>query len=174
MTPSQSPENSNRDLAAKLLGLPQPQTAPTIQSVFDKITEDPWITPADALTGAHDPHRLGIKRTAGAFRGFGGPFLRPPCVATVDGNMLVFDGERAWVVYADIFGVYFHRVQTKPPKATCDTEGVILSSPGRITWGEASNAFYEFFTGASSAACDGKTLALTIPTSHQIFLLARG
>lgn len=65
---------------------------------LDRLRDDPWFDPAG-------PRRVGVVRV-GAFRGFGGPFLRPPTVVAHDGVVVALDDGTgdAWFVLADAFG----------------------------------------------------------------------
>jgi hypothetical protein len=162
------------DLAARVFELPPGTTAAAIQSIADCLAENPWIIPKDALQTKMDPKRIRIARTAGAFRGFGGPFLCPPLVTSQDGRILVSDGESSWMLLCDIYGVFFDRIASRPLNSTSVAEQIRLDETGQVRWGEASARFAELVGAHSSIACDGYTLAVTVPTSHKLFLLARG
>jgi hypothetical protein len=160
-------------LAARALGLPEAAPAADVATALDRITENPWISPTDALTSAGDPRRMRIAARAGAFRGFGGPFLRPPTVTYMHDHFLVSDGESTWMLLADLQGSTFQRIDDPPPKPNRIAAAIQSEPDGTVRWGDAIATFEEL-AGFSSHATDGKTLAITIPTSHHVFLLTRG
>lgn len=67
---------------------------------------DPWYDPRDAWSMAQADEPVFRYRTGG-FQGQGGPFLRPPVSASLDGRCVVTDGESVLRVFADAFGVSF-------------------------------------------------------------------
>lgn len=160
-------------LAAKALGVPASAGQAEILAALERMAGNPWITPAEAIAGTPDLRRLRLVNRAGAFRGFGGTFLRPPLVRCQDGHLVVSDGQFSWILLADVHGVVLHRIGDGPLPAGGPLDGVKLDPSGSVRWGEAS-ATVEELAGWSSAACDGRTLAVGLPTSHHVFLLARG
>ncbi len=160
-------------LAAGALGLPTSTEAAALRLALDRMAGNPWLTPTEALSGAGDPKRLRLVRRAGAFRGFGGPFLRPPVVAFADGQWLASDGETTFGLIADVFGEHFFRLDQPAPAVTGTMKSVVIDSSGAVQWGQAA-ARWEALTARSSLATDEVTLAVTLPTSHHVFLLARG
>jgi hypothetical protein len=156
-------------LARAALGLP-PGEGP-LDNVLDRLRADPWLSPAAAV-GAGPPDRtVRLVRTAGGFRGFAGPFLRPPTVAYGDGHFVASDGERSWLLSADYFGATLHPTPAAPPADT-PARGFSVDRKGKVTCGKEGRAFPEL-EGASSQAGDGTTLAVTVPLSHLVFLVAR-
>jgi hypothetical protein len=86
-------------LAAAALGMPAEAGDPA--AFVARLRDDPWFDPAaPTLDGAGPRPPVAV----GSFRGFGGPFLRPPLLA-VDGDRVVAtDGEDWFAVFADAFG----------------------------------------------------------------------
>ena len=160
-------------LAAGALGLPATTAGSALHVALDRMAGNPWLTPAEALSGAGDPKRLRLVRRAGAFRGFGGPFLRPPVVVRAGDQWLVSDGETTFGLIADAFGEYFHRLDQPAPTIARALSQVTLDGRGGVQWGQAA-ARCDDLTAHTSIAADEVTLAVTIPTSHHVFLLARG
>jgi hypothetical protein len=160
-------------IAARALGLPDVTPGADIATTIDRITENPWISPTDALTNAADPRRMRIAARAGDFRGFGGPFLRPPTVIYMHDSFLVSDGESTWMLLADLHGSTFQRIDNPPLKPNWIAAAIQSEPDGTVRWGEATATFEEL-AGLSAHASDGKTLAITLPTSHHVFLLTRG
>jgi hypothetical protein len=138
---------------------------------LEQLESDRWYSPAIGATqgGSRSPR---IVRTTGGFRGFGGPCTRLPTVTANDAGIFVADGDNAWQLFADTFGTLWHRVPStlangsasKPPRVKIDARG-------NVTW-DGTHAFAEL-AEASSFASDGQTLAVTLPTSYQVFLLAQ-
>jgi hypothetical protein len=160
-------------VAARALGLPEAAPAADIATALDRITENPWMSPTDALANAADPRRMRIVARIGAFRGFGGPFLRPPTVIYQHDSFLVSDGDSTWMLLADLHGSTFQRIDNPPLKPNWVAAAIQSEPDGTLRWGDAVATFEEL-AGFSSHASDGKTLAITLPTSHHVFLLARG
>jgi hypothetical protein len=160
-------------LAARALGLPEATPAADLKIVIDRLAENPWLSPTDALANTIDPRRVRIALRAGAFRGFGGTFLRPPTVVFQHDHFLVSDGESTWMLLADLHGSTFQRIDNPPLKPNWTAAAIQADPDGTLWWGEATARFEEL-ARFSSHASDGKTLAITLPTSHHVFLLARG
>jgi hypothetical protein len=76
------------------------------QQEITKLQADPWYSPAINIKKPRIPVRL----QAGGFRGFGGPFIRPPVAVDYEGNKLLWCDNEWWVVHADIFGVTCKRL----------------------------------------------------------------
>ncbi|MCA9130201.1 MAG: hypothetical protein KDB22_24105 [Planctomycetales bacterium] len=134
-------------------------------------TEDGWETPKAQNSHQSASETLMIVRRVGAFRGFGGPCVRPPKVAQQDSALFVSDGEARWQLLADAFGTLWHRVVFQPGSASSKSK-VTVDANGLVTWGDVQQTFSEL-QDASSCACDGQTLAVTLNTSHFVYLVAR-
>lgn len=161
-------------VGARALGLPEGAPTADIAAALDRVTENPWISPTDAVGGpAADSRRMRIVSRVGAFRGFGGPFLRSPTIRYQHDHFLVSDGEATWMLLADLHGSTFQRIDDPPLKPNWSEAAIQADPDGTLRWGDAIARFEEL-AGFSSHASDGKTLAITLPTSHFVFLLARG
>jgi hypothetical protein len=107
----------------------------------------------------------------GAFRGFGGDFIRPPQVACPGGQFVVSDGEYHWLLHADCFGATLHRtavVPDAPPVLAAPLFKVGLR--GKVSRGPLSAVFADLSIHHSSAA-NADTLAVTTPLSHAVYLI---
>jgi hypothetical protein len=156
-------EGLNPAVAAEALGFPA--------NDLDALKHDRWFHP-DAHGGGTPAIPLRSVGITGGFTGFGGPFARPPQVQTVNGALFALVEDRCWRIVADAFGVWFQRV----PRNTAKPEGLpkdVTVKAGTIRWGRASLPKPEL-AEFNSVACDGSTLAVTIPTSHHVFLFAPG
>ena len=148
-----------------------------LNTLLERLAADPWLRPADALI-ANRPRELRIVARAGAFRGFGGLFMAPPVVTASGEHFVALSprpflpmgaGEARWLLTADVFGATFHRAGDGP---TATGSGAFqLDRSGRVTLGKDSKVFPEL-ADFSSAAGNDRTLAVTTPLSHAVYLVA--
>jgi len=159
-------------LAAFVLGLEHELPAEPLANLLDMLREDPWRTPeaalADLIKPGERPRSLDIVAQAGAFRGLGGEFLAPPRVSAHDGRLYVTDGTGDWLLAADVFGTDFIRCAKPRKRATASQS---LNHAGVVEWQGQTCAFEEL-ADASSCALLARTLAVTLPTSHRVYLVA--
>lgn len=154
-------------LALLAVGAPAGEDWPAVRGALQ---ENPWFAPGDARRGTR------IAARAGAFRGFGGLFARPPRVASDGEQLFVQSGDDCWLLIADAFGATFHRAElpefaaawsrsSEPARGRLDRERrtiaveggeLPLTLPGPIT----------------SVAATSTTLALTTAHSHAILLVS--
>lgn len=138
-------------LAGRMLGL-DGELSPAVRA---RLQADAWFFPA-----APEPQTPRIAARIGGFRGFGGPFLRPPQVLAEDDRLLADDGESRFVIAADAFGATWQRrgptLDVGRKQATAYLAGVGLAE----------------LDGASSSAQVGNTLAVALPWSHRIVCVA--
>lgn len=153
-------------IARAALGLP-PGAAEATRAI-DRLAADPWLPPALAEQPA-PTRRLALVGRVGAFRGFGGLFLRPPILEPAAEGFLVSDGEGVWLLAADACGATFQRV-AGVPSLRRPTPFALLKD-GTVRAGDHSARFPELAEAASHAA-DGQTLAVTVPLSHAVHLVA--
>ena len=135
-----------------------------------RLAADPWLDPT--LIG-RDGSGLLLARRVGGFRGFGGSFRRPPTVSTTDGRWYASDGEDAWRVHADRFGVSLGRVVAMP--AGSSENGPLVLKAGGIDSDTETGAALELteLEDVTSWASAGGTLAATTPWTHGILFVAR-
>jgi hypothetical protein len=139
--------------------------------ILDRLHADPWYRPENGHARSKAA-ALQIVRRTGGFRGFGGPCLRPPTVVAHDEGLFVTDGQAAWQLFADAFGTLWYRVPNLPAKSKTLAD-VTLDAAGRVDWAGGAPQKLPGLAQASSTACDGHTLAVTLPTSHYVYLVAR-
>lgn len=152
--------------ACLALGLP-PQGEKWLEAVLGRLEADPWYRPEN---GAPAEPGLRLVARTGAFRGFGGLFIAPPIVEPADNGFLVTDGEGVWLLIADAFGATFHRsagLEAAPAQSLFS-----LDKKGRVSLGPLKADFPEL-GGATSWAVSASTLAVTVPYSHAVYLVAR-
>lgn len=139
---------------------------------LQQLETDHWYLPQNDFPTAAE-RSLRIVRTTGGFRGFGGPCLRPPIVKAQGDRLFVSDGDAVWQLLADTFGTLWHRVPVLPSNVAASdfSSRMALNPAGGLSWHGNQQQFDEL-AGASSFACDGQTLAVTLPTSHHVFLVA--
>lgn len=154
-------------IARVALGLPaEPEP---LDSLIQALTADPWLKPE--MLGHSSPvaRSLSIVARAGAFRGFGGLFLRPPLVACAGEHFLVSDGEDSWLLAADACGATFHRMSGVP--TTSAPSPFTLGKDGVVRAAGRSKRFTELAEPTSHAG-NATTLAVTTALSHSVFLVA--
>lgn len=159
------------ELAADLLDLPSDRAPPGVKETMERLRADPWFDPAGQ---GSDPRvrAFQIVKTVGGFRGFGGPFLTPPRVARRAEGVVVTDAAAAWTLHGDRFGATLLRTDgSEAPAGAPAGAGPRLDADGTVAEGRRSTRVREL-AGASSWCADGPTLAVTIPLSHQVFLVA--
>lgn len=163
-------------VAYPALGLAPPAGADRLGDDIRRIRAAPWLDPATALRNAPPAPAATMKIVghAGAFRGFGGDFLRPPAVRQQDGQLCASDGLQTWALFADVFGTAFVRSGMPPftDKDVANSRGNTRVLPdGTVSCG----GILADLDGAHArtAAFDGNTLAVTIAASHHVLLLAR-
>jgi len=134
-----------------------------------RLAADPWLDPSVGERA----EALLLARRVGGFRGFGGTFRRPPTVSTSDGRWYAIDGEDAWRVHADRFGVHLGRVASMPPEP--GDVGPLVLKAGGIVHDTSTGAALELpeLADATSWASFGGTLAATTPWTHGILFVAR-
>jgi hypothetical protein len=141
--------------------------------ILDRLAADPWLLPqAAALARPAGTPALKLATRAGAFRGFGGVFLAPPTVTWADGQFYVRDGDAWWLLSADLFGATLLRADApiKPASRAPDAP-FRVSQAAEIVCGPHRAAFPELIA-VSSWAADAKTLVVTSPLSHAVYLFA--
>ena len=153
-------------LAAAALHLPPATSGERLQSLAEAMATDPWFDPtSDGAPAVREVRRVG------AFRGFGGEFLRPPSVWASSGQLFVSDGEGNWQLVADLHGQVLVRNEAAPPAGPMPA-GVGVTRDGLVRWLD-QQAVIRTLANPSAVAFDGRTLAVTLPTSHHVFLVAR-
>jgi hypothetical protein len=117
----------------------------------------------------------------GGFTGFGGQFTTPPKLSLVEGEMIAHDHDTAWQIHADAFGALLHRKQSSPTSndpapANPPSAGPVLGpfaveADGQVRHGKLEAHFPEI-AGASEFVADAELLAVTLPRSHYVYLIA--
>ncbi|OAI48266.1 hypothetical protein AYO44_07490 [Planctomycetaceae bacterium SCGC AG-212-F19] len=158
-------------MAGAALGAPDVTDAADIERMIDRLRDDPWLSvQAAAAKAVNGNRRLRVVKKAGGFRGFGGPFPAPPSVTCVDGEFLVHDGESSWHLKADRFGATLQRTENGVEKGG-GAGPFRISANGTVKCGEHSERFPEL-QGNRSSAANQTTLAVTVPLSHLVYLVA--
>lgn len=144
---------------------------PLTRANQQRLVKDPWWS--------FDPDFLpeGVIRLmgrVGGFRGFGGPFARPPRLLLDEGQPLAVDGEGVWRFFADAWGATLlpmGRADTGPFK-TVRGGMAKLSPQGELLWGGVQQTFAEA-AGATSCWADAHTCLVTVSHSHHLLVFAR-
>ena len=148
--------------AALQLPVPQP-----FDEFVRELDTSPWpVTQRAALVNP------ALLTTVGAFRGFGGPFLTPPTLATRGTELIARSGDRNWRITADLFGATLHRIDdpgdgagmtARPPTQLFG--GSMVFAEGRVVDLSGSSPITSVVQG------DG-FLAVTTENSHVIRFVA--
>jgi len=130
---------------------------------------DPWYVPSRP----HEQTReLRLVARTGGFIGFGGPFANPPEVARFGDRLYAFDHQHAWWIFADAFGVVLRRFGNSLPDGNpVPPTHFDLDRKGNVSYG-ALKSRIPHLAGWSSLASTEHTLAVTLPHSHHLFLVA--
>lgn len=154
--------------ASAALDLPVGEVLPV--PVLLEALGDPWRRAEDAKKPA-GAKALAIMGRVGGFRGFGGPFVCPPDVVAQAGRLLAFDTEGCYALFADAYGSSFERVPSVSANLGRGVGPFVLHPSGAVARGELS-MILPALRNASSWACTEHTLAVAIPESHKITLVA--
>lgn len=152
----------------KVFEFPESMTDESVFYYLGAWSVDPWLK---LTSGANNQPEL--VKICGGFRGFGGVFHFPPRVFTIQDQLLATDGHQTWQVIVDQFGHSFHQVshsndsQHRPPsdQPKIDAQGVVWWNSDNVPCFELANS--------NSQAFDGHTLAVTLPDSFHLYLIAR-
>jgi len=108
----------------------------------------------------------------GGFAGFGPGFTTPPQVACEDGVLIAWDATACHRLYADRWGA---RLLPHGPGRNGHGErtrqGLRLDADGTVQGAQASMAL-PLLAGSCGRAWDGRTLAVVLPHSYHVFLVA--
>lgn len=128
---------------------------------------DPWALPE---VTARAP-ALRIVGSVGSFRGFGGPFVSPPMVYASGATLWARDAEATHSLHADGFGKTLRRAVGTPPEER-PSSLARLDAEGTVTFGGLT-ARVPALAHARGFAAVEHLLAVTLPRSHHILLVAR-
>ncbi len=133
----------------ELLDIPEQNDLDVIYKEFKK---NIWFHPGGGKTGRG---KSGFIKQGG-FRGYGGLFITLPRVALYNNSIYAGDEENTYAVFCDAFGASCVRVKHELPEnqySVTGNEPVIKDNPNY-----------------SSIAFDGSLYAMTLETSHFIYL----
>lgn len=184
-----------QEIVAQCLGMELPLTGSNaVGLTLEALRSDPWAR----LGSAANPHPQNSDNTAkqllsvgrvGCFRGMGGAWLAPPCVWHSPIGLLASDGLATYQIHADRFGAALTRVRTDDHAVPLPQSSREISEKqqaaslslrvtrakkgkgGKLTWGNRT-VLLDDIERNSSLACDGFTVAWTLPDSFHIFLVA--
>ncbi|MEI6212917.1 MAG: hypothetical protein WCP10_02335 [Desulfuromonadales bacterium] len=128
-----------------------------------------WLPPH--LAGKRTEPRLRIVGRVGSFKGIGGQFAEPPLVAGNGDMLIAYDAENSHTVWADFYGATLRRTQVAPEGFIAGTGTFSINTSGTVTFGSLKAQFPPL-AGSSSCAATADTLAVTLPHSHAVYLVA--
>lgn len=158
----------HHSVALRLLDLPAEMTPEQTATLLDRLESNPWMTVAAASMPIVSANSIRCVGTVGAFRGFNGLFLHPPLVGCQHGRFQVSDGHATWELLADAYGDLLCR---SDPMTLQPGHSPLIDAAGKVRWESHTDEFPQFAKSTSSA-WDGTTLAVTLPTSHHVYLFA--
>ena len=161
-----------KELPPELASLVLPHASREMQvvSVVEKLSRDPWYPMGQDPSSGKSAREMRIVAEIGSFRGFEGEFLSPPKVWSHRGELYASDPWNHYVISADRYGATLLKV--KKIDQPMVTQGAYrLSSDGTITGGKKVVRF-EILANSSSSASTSNLLAVTLPCSHVVFLVA--
>ena len=163
----------DQDLARIVLGLDDVD-ADALPRLLAGVAADPWRSLEESREGPWGDPRLALVGRLGAFRGFGGLFPVPPGVTERQGALLAWSGGGCWRIFADCYGAVFHRVEPPPggnqPHPSGENSTVDVSGTVRH---RGLTAVFPELAAPTTFASDGVTLAVTLASSHAVYLVAR-
>lgn len=151
-----------RDAAAGVVGV----AVGRLSSALASLRDDPW-----ASLDGEGGRVLTVAHRVGGFRGFGGPFLAPPVLAYASGAVFARQGAGVWRLHADRFGAALVREEAGPWKSDPPAPDFTLEDDGRVGHGGRWARLAEL-AGPSSWTSDGRSLAVTLPRSHFVYVAA--
>lgn len=143
---------------------------PPPMDALQQALANPWHPPH--LAGRQIDVRLTVVGKTGRFRGLGGQFGEPPLLAGDGTDIIAYDGEGSFSIWADCFGLSLRRAA--PGSDTVSGQGnpgFSIDKSGTVTCGALRLAIPPL-AGCSSFASNSSTLAVTLPHSHSIYLVA--
>jgi len=151
------------------MGIDPGEPAPS-PAAFESALANPWHPPH--LAGRETGLKLGVVGKVGRFRGLGGEFAEPPLVAASGDTIIAYDGEGSWNLWADYFGITLRRVPQGVDNSNNRQQGGLsIDKAGTISSGSLRLPFPPL-AGWSSFASTSTTLAVTLPHSHAVYVVA--
>ena len=151
-------------LRSAALELPIPQ--PFDEFVME-LEASPW--PATQRAALSDPSLL---TTVGAFRGFGGPFLTPPTLATRGTDLIARSGDSNWLITADLFGATLHRIDDAGNTAGMNVEPPVQMFGGSAVFADGRLVDLSGSSPITSVVQRNGFVAVSTANSHLIRLVA--
>jgi hypothetical protein len=162
-------ENLPASLLVTILGPANSVPESEVHTLVRSMENDPWRL---AHSGQNDGIQPAI--VGGRFAGYGGQFFHPPMVYEFKGNLCVTDRKQVWRIDADSFGFQLHKMEMAPEdlKSNQTNRDPKVAIDGKVTW-DNHVLLRPDLADPTSHACDGTTLAVTIPSSFHVFLFSR-
>ncbi len=160
-----------RGLAARTLGLPNSLDEAQWQDLLTRMEHDRWFNPAQQREA--DRPAIVEQRRVANYRGLGGSLLDLPQVFRHESGLYVTDQTSSWRIQADCFGCILQSAELPSPSATSGASPSPTASiqpDGNVSWHGHQQTF-DYLARSTSQACDGQTLAVTLPDSFHVYLL---
>jgi hypothetical protein len=140
-----------------------PEVSP--DAALAEMRKDPWWTPDDGMARAP-----AIRGRVGGFTGFEGPFRTPPLVCSYEGQLIAWDREDTWLLFADAWGRVLLPSGIGSEELTPTTDIAQLPAPETLKI-NGKTLRVPGLHRISSATALPHTLAITQPLSHRILLI---
>jgi hypothetical protein len=152
-------------LASAVLGLDPAASPPRpeLRRGLDDPFRAPGLPPGDRA--------LRLLGTVGGFRGFGGPFLAPPRLASDGQRLWALDGADGFTLHADCFGQTVVRTPGAPADLAAPPEALRLAPDGTLSYRGLTSRF-PALAGAACWAAAGPLVAVLPPHTHRVSLIA--
>jgi hypothetical protein len=118
-----------------------------------------------------DALRLRAVARLGGFSGFGAQFAALPRLGMAGGVLSASDGVASWEIHADAFGALLRRAPAGTLHAPGSTGSFRIAADGRVEH-DGLSALFPAIAGAREVAADGDLLAVVLPRSYQLLLIA--
>lgn len=133
---------------------------------------DPWFDPASPADTRDRSKCLQLVGKVGGFIGFDGPFAEPPEVARFGERIYALDSRQAWLLFADSFGAVLKGQGSDLPAGDpVQQTHFVIDPAGQVSHGNHRAQFPQL-AGWRSVAATEHTLAVSLPHSHYLFLVA--
>lgn len=131
-------------------------------AAYQRLQQDPWWLPTGRCTAV---------RRLGGYAELGGPFSRPPNVASRGNQLWVGDGDRVFLLFADAYGQVLHPVGVRRlPKQL--GAAPTMDDQGQMFWDGRRYAI-DPLAAQGSAACTTDSIAIASVWSHRLWVLPR-
>ncbi len=166
------------ELAARTMGLKGAFDGSDWPQTLNRICRDRWFDPAKAAEPGITKETIREVARVADYRGMGGELMDLPVVFMDSEQLYVTDLQNTYRMEVDCFGCNLHAAPevTLPKTPRMKSKNVQLNgwpsidAVGKVVW-RNHERHMSYLAASNSQACDGQTLAVTIPTSFHVYLI---